>query len=284
VIATFTDDLGTVQSVASAGTAVTGDVFLGTPGFDVWTGTVSDDLATGGALNDALNGDGGNDILAGEQGDDTLQGGNGNDVFQVSGTGHGFDAVNGGIGGDVVQARANGTMIGLRSIAGVEQITSNGFANVSIWGTTGPEVLNFGAVALVGIVSINGGGGDDNLSGSAAGDVLNGGSGNDVLVGNGGVDIITGAGGNDTITPGAGNDIVIFGIGDNANTVIGFDSNPTGGQDRLDVRALGVTAANFNATVLRQQVGANTRITIGAVRITLTNVNVGTITVADFIV
>ncbi|MEN9643698.1 MAG: hypothetical protein RL238_367 [Actinomycetota bacterium] len=284
VVATFTDDRGTVQSVASAATAVAGDVFPGTPGFDVWTGTVSDDLAMGGALNDALNGAGGNDIIAGEQGDDTLQGGAGNDLFQVNGTGHGFDNVNGGVGGDVIQARSNGTIIGLRSIAGIEQITSNGFANVTIWGTTGAEVLNFGGVALVGIVSINGGGGNDNLSGSAAGDVLNGGSGDDILVGNGGVDIITGAGGNDTITPGAGNDTVIFGIGDNANTVIGFDSNPTGGQDRLDVRALGVTAANFNATVIRQQVGANTRITIGAVRITLTNVNVGTITVADFIV
>jgi len=283
VVATFTDDRGTVQSVASAATAVTGDVFLGTAGFDVWTGTVSDDLATGGPNNDALNGAGGNDILAGEQGDDNLQGGAGNDIFQVSGTGHGFDTVSGGGGGDIIQARSNGTMIGLRSISGVELITSGGFSNVTIWGTAGAEVLNFGGVTLTGIVSINGGGGNDSLSGSAAGDVLNGGSGNDTLVGNGGADIITGAGGNDTITPGAGNDIVVFGIGDNADTVIGFDSNPTGGQDRLDVRALGVTAANFNATVLRQQIGANTRITIGAVTITLTNVNVGTITVADFI-
>ena len=283
VVATFTDDLGSVQSVASAATAVTGDVFLGTAAADSWLGTIADDLATGSLLADTLIGDAGNDIIAGEEGDDNLQGGAGNDVFQVSGTGHGFDAVSGGGGGDVIQARSNGTNIGLRSIAGVEQITSNGFANVAIWGTTGAEVLNFGGVTLIGIVSVNGGGGNDNLSGSAAGDNLNGGAGNDVLNGNGGADVIRGAGGIDTITPGAGNDTVVFAVGDNANTVVGFDSNPTGGQDRLDVRGLGVSAANFNATVLRQQVGANTRITIGAVTITLTNVNVGTITAADFI-
>jgi Ca2+-binding RTX toxin-like protein len=284
VVATFTDDLGSVQSVASASTAVTGDVFIGGPGVNTWTGTISDDIATGGLANDTLNGDGGNDLISGDGGDDNLQGGGGNDVFQVSGTGHGFDTVSGGGGGDVIEARANGTIIGLRAIAGVEQITAGGNANVSIWGTTGAEILNFGGVTLIGIVSINGGGGNDNLSGSAAGDTLNGGAGNDILNGNGGADVIRGAGGNDTITPGAGNDTVVFAVGDNANTVVGFDSNPTGGQDRLDVRGLGVTAANFGATVLRQQVGLNTRITIGAVTITLNNVNVGTITVADFIV
>ncbi len=283
VVTTFTDDHGTVEQSTSAATGLVGDVFVGTGAAETFIGTSVADIASGGGGTDTLNGNAGDDTLSGDAGNDIVNGDGGNDLIRF-GVADGFDAVNGGGGTDTIAATANGSIIGLRSIGGVEQIISGGFANVTIFGTTGAESLNFGGVTLVGIASINGGGGNDALSGSAAADDIRGGTGNDTLNGNGGIDTIRGGGGTDTITPGAGNDIVVLEVGDGTNTVNGFDSNPTGGQDRLDVRALGVTAANFNATVVRTQVGGNTRITIGSVVIILTGVNVGTISATDFVV
>ncbi len=283
VVTTFTDDHGTVEQSTSAATGLVGDVFVGGAGNETFNGTTVTDLASGGGGTDTLNGNAGDDTLSGGTGNDTVNGDGGNDLIRF-GVGDGFDIVNGGGGGDVITAAANNTVIGLRAITGVEQINSGGFSGVTIFGTTGVENLNFGGVTLLGIVSINGGGGNDTVSGSAAADDIRGGTGNDVLNGNGGADTIRGGGGTDTITPGAGADVVVLEVGDGTNTVNGFDSNPTGGQDRLDVRALGVTAANFNATVVRTQVGGNTRVTIGTVVIILTGVNVGTISVTDFVV
>ena len=40
---------------------------------------------------------------------------------------------------------------------------------------------------------------------------------------------------------GAGNDTFVFGPGFGADTINGFDANPTGGQDLLDISDLGVT-------------------------------------------
>ncbi|MCY1456595.1 hypothetical protein D9M71_738250 [compost metagenome] len=64
-----------------------------------------------------------------------------------------------------------------------------------------------------------------------------------------------------------------------------FDANPAGGQDRLDVSALGITAATFAANVAITDVGVDTRVTIGANSITLVGVaDATTVTQADFIV
>ena len=284
VVVTFTDDLGSLQSVISALTGIVGDTFIGTATNETLLGTIVDDVLRGGGGNDTLDGNTGNDVLSGDAGDDTLAGGVGNDFFEVSGTGDGFDAVNGGTGTDVIRAMANGTSIGLRSVTAVESITANGFTNVSIWGSALADTLNLSAVTLVGITSINGGFGNDIMSGSAASDRINGGAGNDTLTGNAGADTIRGGGGIDASTPGTGNDIIAAGLGDSGtHTVVGFDANPTGGQDVVDVRSMGVTVANFATAVVRTHVGADTRITIGAMVILLRGVNVTTVTSQDFI-
>nr|WP_235576639.1 hypothetical protein [Pseudomonas taeanensis] len=63
-----------------------------------------------------------------------------------------------------------------------------------------------------------------------------------------------------------------------------FDANPVGGQDLLNIAALGVTAANFAANVTIADVGADTLVTIGADSIRLVGINdATTITQADFI-
>ena len=41
-----------------------------------------------------------------------------------------------------------------------------------------------------------------------------------------------------------------------------FDANPVGGQDIIDLKQLGITAANFDGHVTIEDVGADTLVTI----------------------
>jgi Ca2+-binding RTX toxin-like protein len=158
------------------------------------------------AGNDLITGTAGADVLAGGAGDDTLNGGAGDDVFQFA-TGAGYDQIDGGDGSDTLVAIANSAVIGLRTISGVEAISSGGFTGVAVWGSTLADTLDFSGVALTGIVKIDGYDGNDVLIGSAAGDTIVGGTGNDVMNGGGGDDIFGLGAGIDTIDGGAGVDV-----------------------------------------------------------------------------
>ena len=74
-----------------------------------------------------------------------------------------------------------------------------------------------------------------------------------------------------------------FGCGFGQEVITGFESAPAGGQDLLDISALGITAGNFGANVLISAVGVDTLIDIGADSITLVGVGAGTVTQQDFI-
>jgi hypothetical protein len=80
---------------------------------------------------------------------------------------------------------------------------------------------------------------------------------------------------------GTGNDTFVFAPNFGQDVINGFDANPTGGQDILDVRGLGITAANVTITDL----GNDTLVTIGTDSITLVGVNgvgANSITIDDF--
>jgi len=139
--------------------------------------------------NDRITTNGGNDVIIGGTGDDIIASGAGDDLIQVKGTGQGYDNVDGGVGSDRIAALANGTVIGLSSVTGVELITANGFTAVTISGSGSADVLDFTNTTLTGIASIGGGAGNDTIRGSAADDVIAGGNGADVLYGAGGRDI-----------------------------------------------------------------------------------------------
>ncbi|WP_309139702.1 hypothetical protein [Siccirubricoccus sp. G192] len=102
------------------------------------------------------------------------------------------------------------------------------------------------------------------------------------MIGGAGNDRYIGGAGNDLLTGGAGNDIFVFGAGFGHDQVTAFDSNPAGGQDLLDISALGITEATF-AGVSVVQAGADTLITIAGNSITLVGVGASTITASDFI-
>ena len=121
---------------------------------------------------------------------------------------------------------------------------------------------------------INGNDDANQLFGAGDNDTLNGNDGNDVLDGGNGNDTLNGGDDNDTIIGGAGNDTIDVGGGFNtivynatnfgADTISSFDA--AGGtpatQDRIDLSALGITAANFATRVSIAPSGANTLITV----------------------
>ncbi|HEX6687184.1 MAG TPA: hypothetical protein VF085_00800 [Solirubrobacterales bacterium] len=63
-------------------------------------------------------------------------------------------------------------------------------------------------------VTLNGGGGDDQLIGGAGNDLLHGDAGDDRLVGRKGSDVLFGGGGNDVLVGGPGNDVLHGGYGE----------------------------------------------------------------------
>lgn len=285
VAVSFTDLHGTLETLFSAETGVVGDVFVGTAAAETFNGTAGRDNASGGGGNDSLTMAGADDIVSGDGGNDTISAGAGNDVIRfTNGTG-GFDAVTGGAGTDEIQAMSNNTVIGLVSLTGVETINGGAFTNVTILGSSAANTLNFSAVTLTNIAFIDGGGGNDTITGSAAADTLLGGAGADTINGGGGDDNIAGGNGNDTMNGQGGLDTFWFSAGFGADRIIGFDANPAGGQDKLNISALGITAANFaaNVTITSAGGGADTLITIGGATIRLVGVTPANVTIADFV-
>jgi len=281
-------------------------------------GTAGQDEFHGGAGNDALTTLAEDDLISGDAGDDTIVSGAGNDTITFAGTGDGFDNVTGGAGTDSILALTNGTNIGLTTqISGVEVISANGHTGVHILGSAVADALNFSATVLQNIIDIDGGDGGDTISGSATndtifgragGDTLNGNGGNDsldggagadTLAGGAGIDALDGGAGDDTLNGGAGDDTLTGGAGNDslqgggglnvfrylaafgADTIQAtFDANPTGGQDKIDLSALGVTSANFSTRVTIQAnftVGLTTNNTLITVK-DAANVVLGTIT------
>jgi Ca2+-binding RTX toxin-like protein len=192
VVASYVDDLGTLERVTSAATTVVGDLFVGTAGVDTWTGTAGADVASGGggndimagrAGNDIINGDAGNDILIGGNGDDTMAGGAGNDVYEVTSV------------GDVVTELA-------------------GAGNDTVWTSLATYTLGANVENLY-----FGGSGNFRAIGNALDNTIVGGAGNDVLIGGGGADTMAGGAGNDVYEVTSVGDVVTELAGGGIDTV-----------------------------------------------------------------
>jgi Ca2+-binding RTX toxin-like protein len=159
----------------------------------------------GDAGADVITGNADANVIMGSAGNDTLNGAAGDDVFLYTGAANDFDTVTGGTEYDVIKAMAADTVIGLATFTGtstVEEITSDGHANVVIQGNTGANTLNFSGTTLSGIAYIEAGAGNDIITGSAGDDRFA---------------FLTGSGsGQDTIHGGDGYD-TIFALADNTN-------------------------------------------------------------------
>lgn len=210
------------------------------PAVTVLAGGGNDSLrasAVGRAVS--LSGGGGHDSLVGGSGADTLDGGEGDDT--ISG-GFGTDQLFGGTGTNTLYESANASFaVGSGTMSG--DLGSDNFSDFDFAFLVGGSAGNtINAGGFTGQATINGGGGDDNLTGSSQEDVITGGLGNDT---------IDGGGGDDTLVE-SGN--VNFLLGDSTMTGLGSDSHfsiefavLTGGSgnNTLDASGFGGTVTLF---------------------------------------
>jgi hypothetical protein len=80
---------------------------------------------------------------------------------------------------------------------------------------------------------------------------------------------------------GTANDFFVVETGFGNDTINGFDANPAGGQELIDLTALGIGIFNTDVTITGN--AANTLVTVAGGTIALSGVNVATVTEADFI-
>ncbi len=300
---------GGIDTVTFAGSSVGVTINLATGAASGNATLAGVENAFGGAFNDFITGDNqantlggssGADTLAGGGGADTLIGGAGNDTINYN-FGDGIDSVDGGADLDTlaILGNANGQTLDLvfngtsiissegGSVTGVETLNVNlagGIDVVAFAGSTAAVTINLatgaasGGVSLAGVEAAFGGAFNDFITGDANANTLGGSSGADTL---------TGGGGADTLIGGAGNDSFLYAAGAGADVISDFDANATGGQDLLDISALGINGGDFGSRVVITDLGADTLLTIdGVITITLSNVTGdgdNVITSADFI-
>jgi Ca2+-binding RTX toxin-like protein len=300
-------------------------------GNDTLNGDAGNDTLNGNGGNDLLNGGTGADSMTGGTGDDTYvvdnagdtvteNGNQGTDTVQTtlgaytlganvenltftgtgnfSGTGNalanaitggagsdtllgmgGNDTINGGAGADSMAGGANNDIYVVDNVADI--VTENANEGTDTVQTT---LGSYTLAANVENLTFTGAG-NFSATGNALGNAMTGGAGSDTLNGGGGDDTVDGGAGTDTIRVEGtfGNDVVN-----------NFDANPNGGQDRVDLSALGITAANFTQRVTIQSTGGfspDTRITVrnaqgvvaGTILLNNVNPNNGNVNQADFI-
>ena len=221
------------------------DSIYGGGGDDTIDGGADDDSLYGGAGSDHLDGGEGNDWLSGDGeygysagdnfadvliggvGDDTLDAGYGDSVDGGTGTDslqfNGYTAP-AGISADFSQLAGGGTIIvGGATLTGIEYVTG-------ISGTPFDDNIIAGAVPGIDGITLDGWGGNDNLTGSSGTDMIYGGDGDDIIHGGVGLnpaispstDRLMGENGNDTIYSGPDGALVSGGNGD--DTIYGADA------------------------------------------------------------
>jgi Ca2+-binding RTX toxin-like protein len=233
-------------------------------------GLAGADVLFGGAFNDALNGGTENDYLFGLGGVNTLIGGAGSDIFYVE-----------TLGNVIVEAAGEGFDTMYSNAAGISQLGDNVEQLILYGASTGGTGTSLGDYiygnASGNALALSGGDGFDYILGSNQNDTFIGGFGNDSLDLRGG-----GAAGNDLVRY---NQVGNFG----ADTVFGFDSDATGGQDLIDISGMGYGVVSLGSTIIIGASGGDTLITFqGATNlagtiIRLQGVNAATVTGADFL-
>lgn len=216
------------------------DSIVGGLGWDIIWGWLGNDTISGGDGNDLIGGDDGNDLIRGDNDDDSIFGWEGNDTL-YGGAGH--DLLMGEQGTDFLYGDAGNDTI---------------FAwigNDWLYGGEGNDFLG-------------GDQGDDRLFGYKGNDSLFGWTGNDDIQGEDGDDLLSGEDGNDTLSGGLGADSLHGGVGNDliyvdfrdsnhywggaGNDTYSIQSHPAEyyenlvhdfvkGEDKIDVRALGIT-------------------------------------------
>jgi Ca2+-binding RTX toxin-like protein len=233
--------LGTALRVSGGGG---NDRLEGGGGADRLAGGSGDDTLRGGAGNDTLSGGQGSDLLEAGLGEDRLDGGAGNDLYLFASGGLSLgDLIADESGSDDVVQFTDATAVGMTSsyaarLSGIERILFGGGNDVFTPGSS------FGDGVEAGVVTVDGGGGDDRLDASAVlpllplDFLLEGGTGADTLVGGIGNDTLDAGAGVGAMNGGAGDDLLIVQAADLTGG-IGID----GGLGLADTLRLAGTAS-----------------------------------------
>jgi serralysin len=265
-----------LSSVNTQGEAV-GDT---TVSIENLTGSNFGDQLVGDAGNNVLSGLDGDDVLYGLDGDDTVLGGNGNDLLDG---GAGNNNYYGGAGFDTVSftTRTSGINLDMAAPSALPGQVTGVFDSIErIFGSQFNDIIR----ATDGGEQIRGLGGDDMIYGRGSDDIISGDQGNDTIQGDGGNDLLYGD---------AGSDVFVFSVQGGSDYIADFDSNPVGGQDYLDLRALGIDGNNFQQSitsgllVLAASGASDTLLTVndagGVVKAVLHNVTVASLDGTDFL-
>lgn len=247
---------GTGNELANRMIAGTGAANLsGLGGNDTLEGGIGSDVLNGGEGSDSLTGGlAGNDTLDGGTGADVMNGGGGNDTYYVDNAG---DVIT----GEVV------------SIFGINFNNGNDSVITTLSSyTLGTLIEN---LTFAGTGNFTG-------TGNAAANVMVGGAGADTLSGAGGTDTIDGGAGDDRLTGGGEADLFRFGANFGNDVITDFVAAGTG-QDRIDVRGLGLTVADFGTAITVADSGAGAVISMAGGTVTLTGITAANITTTDFI-
>ena len=240
VVVSYTDDQGTVETLTSVPTIVTGDFFIGTSSVNTFSGTNGQDFIAGLGNNDVLNGLDGDDIFRYTIGDgkDIVDGGAGNDTLNILGTDN-SESLSVVFNGTPVSIIAGGT------VTNVESITIDllgGIDTLNYGSTTADLTVNLntgvasGFTAIANIENVTGGFGNDIITGNSGNNTLRGEFGNDILDGGLGADILIGGAGNDTY------------IVDNINDTISDSSGTDTVLSSIDWTFAGSTLENLTLT------------------------------------
>lgn len=244
---------GLFGSLSVAGGEDEAGHFSGTIGDDVHSGASGDDVIRGRGGNDTMMGQRGDDLIEGVDGRDKLFGGYGDDdLFGGTGTdevfgGRGTDLLDGGDGRDALSGGADDDRLFGRADA---DRLDGGSGNDRLRGDAGRDRLvgGHGDDDLFGGRDADeafGGRGTDLLDGGGGHDTLSGGADDDRLFGQDGRDILTGGLGNDWLVGGSDNDTFVFTASFGDDRIVGFDADPHGGQDRIDLSSFGLTRDTF---------------------------------------
>jgi Ca2+-binding RTX toxin-like protein len=225
---------GNDQLSAGSGAAnISGD-----DGNDLINGGAGADVIDGGNGDDNIFADGGNDTATGGAGDDYIDGGEGNDSLDGGADndhllgGNGNDTAVGGAGNDVVEG--NGGDDNLTGGTGLDLLLGD---NTTIVHDSATDRY---------IVTLQPGGGNDNIDAGDGNDSVYAGAGNDTVKGGNNDDYIQGNDGNDMLDGESGNDSVIGGKGDDAIT--GGTGNDILLGDEGDVSNLGIPTVSPSAS------------------------------------
>jgi Ca2+-binding RTX toxin-like protein len=144
-------------------------------------------LIDGGNGSDTITGSAGADVIFGNHGADTIAAGEGNDTIRFGVNTDDF--IDGGAGIDTLVSMVDGASLVWTRVSGVEVVNAFATFDEVLLGTTGNDVLDFSAVALLGVSRIDALGGADTVIGSMGSDFIVGGAGGDTLTGGGSADV-----------------------------------------------------------------------------------------------